>query len=159
MFVMSGAGCVWGEAAVPGHHQSIPDPARPAPGGGTPALCHSELRLSPPRWCLVCVSPPQPTHRVRGRVQREAEAGGEEGGEQEAGRRHAGLRSVLWCHKSRCCVDTLVTAAPAAALTCHQPRSSPARPATSLHSASVPATSTTTTSYFYSAVTSTVCLT
>ena len=41
---------------MPGHHQSIPDPARLAPGGGTPALCHSDFPRLAGAWC-VCPRP------------------------------------------------------------------------------------------------------
>ena len=146
---------------MPGHHQSIPDPARLAPVVVALQLCVTQNSDFPRLAGAWCVCPRPPTHSP---CPGPCPAPGR-------GRRRGGWRAGGWaaaCWAALCPlvsqvtvlgVDTLVTAAPAAALTCHQPRSSPARPATSLHSASVSATSTTTTSYFYSAVTSTVCLT
>ena len=130
----------------------------PACRGATTALCHSDF----PRCGLVSVvSPPRAranpltvswaASSARARPEERRVASRRLGGGM------LGLRCVLCCHGvTVLCVDPVVTA-PAAALS-HQPRSSPARPATSLHSASVPATATSTTSHFYCAVASSGCL-
>ena len=114
----------------------------PACRGATTALCHSDF----PRCGLVSVvSPPRAranpltvswaASSARARPEERRVASRRLGGGM------LGLRCVLCCHGvTVLCVDPVVTA-PAAALS-HQPRSSPARPATSLHSASVPASKT-----------------